>query len=64
MKINGKEGAIDKNGQQVIPCIFDIISIFRNEYARIELNNMCGVINRAGEVVIPCVASEIYWEYD
>lgn len=62
MKIDGKKGAIDKNGHQVIPCIYDNINVFFNEYARVELNNMWGVINRDGEVLIPCVASDIDWE--
>ncbi len=53
----GKFGYINKEGQQVIPFIYDDVTDFDGEYAAVLKDGKYGLINTKGETVIP-------FEYD
>lgn len=53
----GKFGYINKEGQQVIPFIYDDVTNFDGEYAAVLKDGKYGLINTKGETVIP-------FEYD
>ena len=57
VKLNGKYGFIDKNGREIIPCIYDWIDdehYLCNDNCRIVLNGKYGFIDKNGKEVIPC----------
>ncbi len=56
----GKCGAINTFGQEVIPCEYDAIHNFKDnpDYTTVEINGLCGIISRNGEIVLP-----IQYEY-
>ena len=56
-ELNGKIGYIDRNGDVVIPLIYDDLELFYNDIARAQFNGKYGFIDRKGNVVIP-------FEYD
>lgn len=49
----GKIGLIDKSGNEVLPFIFDSISLFHDGLAVVEKNSIYGVVNSKGETVVP-----------
>ena len=63
MEINGKWGAIDKNGIIVIKPQFDFICDFKDGLALAELDGKWGVVNKKGEFVVkPRYDDKIYYE--
>lgn len=50
---HGKYGFIDKNGREVIPCMYDDASYFSDGLACVKLNGKYGFIDRLGREVIP-----------
>ena len=50
---NGKCGYINKEGELVIPYLYDSISNFDGEYAAVKKDGKYGLINTKGETVIP-----------
>lgn len=49
----GKYGFIDKNGQVVIPCVYEYVMNFSEELACVKQNGMYGYINKSGLLEIP-----------
>ena len=52
---NGKFGYIDKNGQEVIPFIYDIGGDFNDGLACVEKDGKYGYIDKTGDEVIPII---------
>jgi hypothetical protein len=53
---NGKRGLIDKNGLEILPCIYDNYFYgFKYGLLKVEKNNKWGYVNTKGEEVIPIV---------
>ena len=57
IKKNNKFGFADRNGNLIIPFIYDIAIDFHEGLARVEKNDKWGFIDKTGRVVIP-------FEYD
>lgn len=57
----GKWGAYDKNGNLVIPCVYDQISVFspKNKIAIVSKNGLYGVIDNKGVIQVPLKYSYI-----
>lgn len=53
VKLGGKYGYIDKEGQNVIPYKFEKASVFSEGLAMVRLNGKVGYIDRYGKQVIP-----------
>lgn len=67
VKLNGKWGFIDKDGNLAIEVIYDEVDDFNYQgFAKIKLNNKAGYINRNGKVTIEPIFDEIgnFDEYD
>lgn len=58
VKMDGKWGYINTNGDIVIPCKYDYAFSFSEGLARIEQNGRIGFINTEGEEVIPSSFSQ------
>ena len=52
---NGKEGYINSQGEEVIPCIYEYAWNFSEGLAKVRKNGREGYINPQGEEVIPCI---------
>lgn len=48
-KKDEKYGYSDKDGKEVIPCIYDSVEEFSNGLAKVKLNDKWGYINKKGE---------------
>ena len=59
MKLKGKWGYIDKNGNQTIPFQFDEADAFKDNLARVKQNDKYGFIDKSGNNVIPCIYENI-----
>ena len=59
VKLNGKEGFIDKTGKEVIPLKYDSTQIFREGLAGAKLNGKWGFINKYDEIVVPFIYCEV-----
>lgn len=67
VKLNGKWGFIDKDGNLAIELIYDEVDDFNYQgFAKIKLNDKVGYINRNGKVTIEPIFDEIgnFDEYD
>ena len=51
--LNGKFGAINSQGKEIIPLIFDELE-FIGSAIRVAINYQFGVINYSGEYILPC----------
>ncbi len=52
---NGKCGYIDKTGNLVIPCKWEVVGDFHEGLAIVQdSNGKCGCIDKTGKLVIPC----------
>ncbi len=51
VKLNGKYGFIDKNGDFVIKPKFDDAWYFREGLAAVELNGKYGFIDKSGKII-------------
>lgn len=54
----GKWGFINLSGKEVIPVVFDEVSIFIDGYTKVTLDGKCGILNKKGEEVIPIIYSD------
>ena len=59
VKVDGKWGYINKQGEIVIACEFDNAGDFSNGLADVEYLEKNGVINTEDKFVIPCKYSEL-----
>ena len=53
VKLNGKWGFIDKQGNTVIPCKYDGAESFSEGLAAVKLNGKWGFIDKQGNMVLP-----------
>lgn len=53
---NGEKwGAINTEGKEVVPCIYDMVHSFNDELAAVCKNDKWGYVNTKGELIIPCI---------
>lgn len=50
---DGKYGFLDRQGREVIPCIYDETSFFFMNRAKVRLGDRFGIIDTAGRIVLP-----------
>ena len=50
---DGKYGFLDRQGREVIPCIYDEISLFGSCRAMVRLGDHYGIIDTTGRIVLP-----------
>ncbi len=55
----GKVGFVDKNGTEVVKCIYESAYPFSDGYAIVSKSGKSGIINEKGEVVLPLKYSSI-----
>ena len=62
VKLNDKFGAIDKNGNEVIPIIYENNFYFnKDDIAIVELDNKFGTIGVNGKTIIPIIYENDFW---
>ncbi len=53
---NGEKwGAINTEGKEVVPCIYDMVCLFHDDLASVCKNDKWGYVNTKGELIIPCI---------
>ena len=52
---NRKYGVINRNGDEVLPCMYDYIGFFSNGLNQVEKDDKRGVVDHNGNEIIPCV---------
>jgi hypothetical protein len=50
---NGKQGFLDLEGNEVIPCIYDEIGVFRMGRTLARIENRYGIIDTDGNIILP-----------
>ena len=64
ISMNEKFGLIDKNGKQIISCIYDSINDrgcgFSEGLIDVQIDGNWGFIDNQGEQIIPCIYDEVY----
>ncbi len=50
---NDKWGYVNENGEEIIPCIYELGLNFENGIAVVKKGGKCGIINKCGEVIAP-----------
>ncbi len=58
---NDKWGYIDKNGKEVIPCIYDFAIRFAEGLANVLKNDKWGLIDKNGNEVVPCRYDDTFY---
>ena len=55
--LNEKWGLIDKNGNEIIPCIYECIcdDEFYDDFVKVRRNAKYGYVNSLGKELIPCI---------
>lgn len=53
IKLNGKWGFLNKQGEEVVPPKYDMVSVFIGDYATVGLNDKFGFIDKSGHEVVP-----------
>jgi len=52
---NGKEGACDVNGKEIVPCKYDMVNgLFGNDYLVVKLDEKYGMYDWKGREIVPC----------
>lgn len=51
---DGKWGAINKKGKEIIPCEYDLIYPFHDVITFVQKEGKWGVVNENGQLIIPC----------
>ncbi len=59
VKMDGKWGLIDANGEIFLKATYDAVGSFEGNYATIQKKNKVGVINRAGEEVLKPIYQDV-----
>src|SRR6218665_1199486 len=49
----GKQGCINKNGNLVIPLLYDGISVVQNGHRGFSINKKWGILDNSGNIIIP-----------
>ena len=57
-KYNGKYGVIDITGKEIIPCIYDSITLVSG-YFKVEYKGKLGLIDKDGKTIFDCIYPEI-----
>ena len=52
---NRKYGVINRNGDEVLPCMYDYIGFFSKGLNKVEKDDKWGVVDHNGNEIIPCV---------
>jgi len=55
----GKWGFVDTSGREIIPIVYDNVSIFKDGFAKASLNGKYGLLNKKGNEVIPLIYDNI-----
>jgi len=55
----GKYGFMDKEGVEVIPCIYDDAGNFEEGIVEVKKNGMWGIIDKAGRERLPFIYEDI-----
>ena len=60
---NGKVGALDKNGIQIFPCLYDEEYYdTEDKYFKVTINNKIGALDYKGKLIFPCLYEDIYYD--
>ncbi len=60
VKLNGKDGYINKEGKEVIKPIYDFAVNFHKGLARVKLNGKWGYINKDGKIAIKLIYDDVF----
>ena len=67
VEIDGKKGVIDKDNNEVIPCLYDdtrYFSLKEQPYCTVELKGKKGVADINGNEIVPCKYDEVRdWQF-
>ena len=58
VKKGEKTGFIDKNGKEVLPCIYENVGDFDEGFAEVEKNGKYGYV-KSGKEVVPCIYENV-----
>lgn len=60
--INGKKkwGIIDHKGKEIVPCIYDFITVYHGGFSEVILDDKWGIIDTLGNEIVPCIYPMIY----
>ena len=56
---NDKWGFVDKKGNEVIPCIYNVVLNFSEGLAVLIKEDKYGFIDKSGKEVIPCIYNDV-----
>ena len=56
---NGKTGLVSSDGQEILPCEYNVIGSFFEGFASIKKDGKWGFINTLGKIVVPCIYDEV-----
>lgn len=59
LKKDGKYGVINMEGKLLLPCIYDIAYIDKQNYIKVKLRGKEGLFNINAKEIIPCIYDEI-----
>ena len=59
---DGKQGLINRNWEEVIPCIYDELDYYREKIS-VKLGNLWGVIDKSGKIILPIEYHDILAMY-
>lgn len=54
-KYNRKYGVINRNGDEVLPCMYDYIGFFGKGLNSVKKDGKCGIVDHNGSEIIPCI---------
>ena len=57
---DGQWGFIDRNGNIVVPFIYDYVTAFSGGVARVVVDGKSGLIDRQGNIVLPIIYDEVW----
>ncbi len=61
---NGKQGLFDSKGLEILPSIYDYISMSENDEIKLGKDNLYGMCNKKGEIFIPLEYSDPFYFYN
>ena len=60
VKLDGKYGFINEDGEEIVPCKYDDASNFWGGFASVKTKGLWGFVNENGEESIPCKYKVVY----